>query len=267
VPGASLLEVCREVEAEIVSRGGQLAFPAQTSRNEIAAHYCPGPGDGTVYERGDLAKLDVGVHVDGWVVDTAVTVSVGGEPSALVDAVQAALAAAIAAAGPEVPVSRLAAAIARTVRERGYAPVRNLCGHGVGRWRVHCPPPIPNLPDGTRGSLPARGVVAVEPFATEGRGVVVESGEPQVFQLRPRGGSAVPGDPAVVEAIRALRGLPFSRRQLGHLGSDRIERTLEELSRTKRLISYPPLVEPRGQRVAQAEHSIFVSEAGVEILT
>jgi len=267
VPGASLLEVCREVEAEILGQGGQLAFPAQTSRNEIAAHYCPGPDDETVYERGDLAKLDLGVHVDGWVVDTAVTVCVGGDAAPLVDAVEAALAAAIEVAGPGVPVSRLGSVIARTIRDRGFTPVRNLCGHGVGRWRVHCPPPIPNLPDGTRSALPTRGVVAVEPFATEGRGLVAESGRPEVFQLRPRRGGSLPGDAGVAAAIEALNGLPFSRRQLGLFDREQVERSLRELGRAGRLISYPPLVEPRGRRVAQAEHSIFVSEAGVEILT
>jgi len=267
VPGASLLEVCSAVEAEILEQGGQLAFPAQTSRNEIAAHYCPGPDDETVYERGDLAKLDLGVHVDGWVVDTAVTVCVGGEAAPLVEAVEAALAAAIGVAGPAVPVSRLGSVIARTIRDRGFTPVRNLCGHGVGRWRVHCPPPIPNLPDGTRSTLPARGVVAVEPFATEGQGLVVESGWPEVFQLRPRRTGSLPGDPEIAAAIQALNGLPFSRRQLGGFERERVEGSLQELGRAGRLVAYPPLVEPKGRRVAQAEHSIFVSDAGAEILT
>ncbi len=97
VPGAALREVCEAVEDEIRRRGGALAFPAQTSRNQIAAHYCPSPEDGTLYEEGDLAKLDIGVHIDGWVVDTAVTVNVGGRaaPQRLVDAARAALEAAI----------------------------------------------------------------------------------------------------------------------------------------------------------------------------
>ncbi len=78
--GASLREVCQAVDDEIVRLGGQPAFPTQSSRNEIAAHYCPSPEDETRYADGDLAKLDVGVHLDGYVVDTATTVNVGDRP-------------------------------------------------------------------------------------------------------------------------------------------------------------------------------------------
>ena len=46
------------------------AFPAQTSRNECAAHYCSSPTDETVYEVGDVVKVDMGVHVDGWIADS-----------------------------------------------------------------------------------------------------------------------------------------------------------------------------------------------------
>ena len=60
-----------------IAAGGGLAFPVQSSRNHMAAHYCPWPDDPTAYQAGDLAKLDLGVHVDGWVVDTALTVNVG----------------------------------------------------------------------------------------------------------------------------------------------------------------------------------------------
>ena len=65
VAGAAVRDVCEAVERAIERRGGGLAFPVQSSRNSIAAHYCPSPEDETLYEDGDLAKLDVGVHVDG----------------------------------------------------------------------------------------------------------------------------------------------------------------------------------------------------------
>jgi len=133
--GAPLRDVCAAVEDEIHRRGGGLAFPVQTSRNAVAAHYCPSPDDATVYEAGDLAKLDLGVHLDGWVVDTALTVNVSDRPEgrALVEASRAALDDAIAAAGPGVPIRVLSEAISRAIRSRGFRPVRNLCGHGVGR--------------------------------------------------------------------------------------------------------------------------------------
>jgi methionine aminopeptidase len=71
----------------------------------------------------------------------------------------------------------------------------------------------------------------------------------------------------VVEAIRALGGLPFARRQLGAFPTAAVEETLGWLKRHGRLTSYPPLVEKSGRQVAQAEHTIYVSAERVEVLT
>ncbi|HEY6549463.1 MAG TPA: M24 family metallopeptidase, partial [Vicinamibacteria bacterium] len=137
--GARLRDVVEAVEDHIRKGGGQLAFPVQTSVNEVAAHDCPSPEDERTYAIGDIVKLDVGVHVDGYVVDTATTVAVGAAtPPPLVLAARAALEAALQVAGPNVPIWRLSAAIATTLRTFGVRPMRNLCGHHVGRYTVHC---------------------------------------------------------------------------------------------------------------------------------
>jgi methionyl aminopeptidase len=268
VAGARVRDVCEAVEAEIRRRGAEPAFPAQSSRNQVAAHYCPSPEDETAYGDGDLAKLDVGVHVDGYVVDTALTVNVGDAPwnRRLVSAARAALDAAIAAAGPGVEVRRLSAAIEKALRDFGTRPMRNLCGHGVGRWTVHCPPPIPNAPDDNGDRLEAGSVVAIEPFATDGRGIVAEEGEPEVFRLPPEK-QPRSGDPAVVAAIRGFRGLPFARRDLKALPRPSVEETLRALRGEGSLAAYAPLAEATGRVVAQAEHTIYVGPEGVEVLT
>lgn len=268
-PGASLREVCVAVEDEIHRRGGQLAFPVQSSRNQVAAHYCASPDDPTVYQSGDLAKLDLGVHLDGWVVDTALTVNVGDvrENQPLIEAAETALRAAIAAAGAGVPVRRLSEEIERSIRGRGLQPVRNLCGHGVGRFVVHCPPPIPNIAGNSTETLKSGSVVAIEPFATDGPGFVTEQGSAQVFRMDPAQGRDGAPYPDVVDAIRALEGLPFARRQLARFGEGAVEQTLAWLKRHGRLTAYPPLVERSGRPVAQAEHTIHVGNEQVEVLT
>lgn len=269
VAGARLLDVCSAVEDEIARLGGGLAFPVQTSRNEMAAHYCPAPDDQARYADGDLAKLDLGVHVDGWVVDTALSVCVGDHPvnARLVAATDAALRAAIAVAGPAVPVSRLSAEIEAAVRGHGFKVVRNIGGHGVGRWTVHGPPSIPNTPDAAASILEAGAVVAIEPFATAGSGLVAESGRAEVFQLDPRhpGDSAVPS--ALLVAMRGFRGLPFSRRQLGAFPTAAVEEALKVLAVVGALRAYAPLVEVSGRPVAQTEHTIAILADGIEVLT
>ena len=269
VAGARVRDVCAAVEDAILRRGGGLAFPVQSSRNAIAAHYCPSPEDETVYADGDLAKLDVGVHVEGWVVDTAVTVNVGGRASSqpLIDAARAALDAAIAEAAPGRAVRRLSAVIEATIRGRGFHPVRSLCGHGVGRWIVHCPPPIPNSPDDSSDRLEAGMVVAIEPFATDGAGRVLERGTPEVFRADGAPSSVPGGDPGVLAAIAEFNGLPFARRQLAGLDRGRVEETLRALAAARKLAAYPPLVDADGRRIAQAEHTVYVGIEGVEVLT
>ncbi|MCS3924374.1 methionine aminopeptidase [Methanosalsum natronophilum] len=71
--GASLLDVAEFVEKRTVELGGLPAFPCNISRNEEAAHATPSKNDSSVFEQ-DMVKLDMGVHVDGYIADSALTV-------------------------------------------------------------------------------------------------------------------------------------------------------------------------------------------------
>ncbi len=266
--GATIREVTEAVEAEIFRLGGQLAFPAQSSRNHVAAHYCSSPEDTTAYEEGDVVKIDLGAHVDGYVADTALTVDLSkkGEHAQLVDAARAALDAAIGAAGDGVRVSEIGRVISDTIRSRGFNPVVNLTGHGVGRYVVHCRPQIPNFPDGSNDRLKAGMVVAIEPFATDGRGMIDEKGVPQVFRMTRRPKKAKI-DLAILDVIESFHGLPFARRALREFPKETVEETLMELTRAGALVRYPPLVEAPGTYVAQWEHTLYIGEGGVEVLT
>lgn len=269
VAGARLRDVCDEVEMEIARRGAEPAFPVQTSRNDIAAHYCPAPDEETQYAEGDLAKLDIGVHIDGWVVDTALTVNVGDHPdkSRFVDATRAALDAAIAVATAGVTVRQLSVAIERTLHSYKLQPMRNLCGHGVGRYLVHTPPPIPNSPDGTEVFLPAHTVIAIEPFATDGHGLVSERGTAEVFRIDVARAALEGIDPRMAARLREFNGLPFARRQLREFPDEMVKHALETLRLRGEVTCYPPLVERGGRPVAQAEHTIYLGPERTEVLT
>jgi methionyl aminopeptidase len=267
--GRTLSAVRSAVEAEIARLGGGLAFPVQIAVNETAAHFCPAADDASAVADGDLAKLDIGVHIDGWVVDTAVTVNVGSRPErqALVDAAEAALQAALSAAGPGVPIHAVSQAIAAVLRSRGLRPVESLCGHGVGRWTVHCPPAVPNRPEGDpRTRLEADTVVAVEVFATQGDGRVEERGEAAIHRLDPLT-SAESSDPELLSVMRAFKGLPFAAHQLSGFPAERVAAAVAVLRAAGRLRSYRPLVDAGGAAIAQAEHTIYVHEDRVEALT
>lgn len=267
-PGARLEEVQLAVEELIRSRGAEPAFPAQISLDHVAAHDCCPPGDPRIFASSDIAKLDVGCHVGGLVADTAVTVDLRDGPgSPLVAAAREGLEAAIALARPGVSVGTLGAAIAGAIERRGFQPVTNLTGHGVGRFEIHCSPQVPNHPEKGGPTLQAGQAVAIEPFACTGRGWVRDEGEPQVFMLRRRPKSKDRIPLALERGLAGLRGLPFARRDLARfVGPEAVEDALAMLRSRSLLHLFPPLAEGPGVRVSQAEHTLlFLSDRAIVI--
>ena len=270
-PGAKLADVMDAAEDYILSKGAGIAFPAQTSRNHIAAHYCPAPGDQTVYSAEDVVKVDIGVEVDGYIADNAMSVYLGEKPfyKDMVQASVDALAVAIEGAGPGVKVNDLSRAIEKSIEAKGFKPVYNLTGHGVNRWTVHCAPSIPACPDRWNKAVLEPGmVIAIEPFATDGKGTVHEQGKSEIFMMvkEPRKFKGI--DERVWDVIEKMNGLPFARRYFEGIESEAIEGSLLRLQRTGCAMSFPPLVDPDSSvRVSQCEHTMIISESGVEVIT
>ena len=147
--GESLLDVTEKVEQKVLDLGAEFAFPPQISLNEIAAHYCADPNDETKFKEGDIAKLDVGVMIDGYIGDNALTVDLGDNEK-LVRASREALNKAIEIIKPGVTLSEIGKTIHDTITGYGFAPVRNLSGHGLDKYVFHDKPSIPNFDNGDR---------------------------------------------------------------------------------------------------------------------
>lgn len=268
-PGVAMRTILETVEEMIRERGAQPSFPAQSSRNEIAAHYCTSPDDPLVYQEGDCVKLDIGAHVDGYVVDTACTVDLSpdGRWASLIAATSDALQAVIEMARPGVAVGELGAVVGRTIVGAGFRPVRNLAGHGVGRWRVHQPPSIGNIATGDTTRLTEGMTVAVEPFASTGAGLVDELGVPEVFMLSGQPRRRRTFDEALLADIESWNGLPVARRYFVDHEPALVLDTIERLVRQGAMVAYPPLVEIEPGMVAQTEHTLYIGPDGAEVLT
>jgi len=268
-PGVEVRHILETVEGMIRERGGEPGFPAQSSRNHVAAHYCSAPGDTLCYEEGDCVKVDIGAHVEGYVADSATSVDLSPSErwTPLIRSSADALAAAIATIEKNVAVGDLGAAIERTIVGAGFQPVRNLTGHGLGRWKVHTPPQIPNYGERGGGILTEGMVFAIEPFASTGRGYIREEGKAEVFMMVRPPRKAKGLDRGVLKAIDSWRGLPIARRYFTHLDSEAVETTITKLARQGSLVRYPPLVEEEGVMVAQTEHTLYLGPEGVEVLT
>ena len=258
-----LIEVAEFVEGSIRSRGAQPAFPCNLSLNRMAAHFTPGPKDQSTFGE-SMVKLDIGVHVDGYIADAAVTVDLSGHPE-LVEASKAALDAAIELVSPGVNTAQLGVAIENAIAGYGFKPVANLTGHGLQRFSAHDEPIIPNKAIDQGMPLKEGDVIAIEPFATDGSGRISESSIVEIFGFSGRRPVRSPQAREVLrEIMEQYNTLPFARRWLTGV---RIDYSLAQLLRSGIIHSYPVLWEVESALVSQAEHTVIVLSEGCEVTT
>ncbi len=184
-PGITTAEL-DEVARRVIERDGARAAPrlvygfpgvACISVNDEAVHGVP--GERTLRE-GDLVKFDVTVELDGYFADAARTVPVGSvsdEASRLGECARAAFERAMGVARAGERLNAIGGAVEREVRTRGFAVVRELSGHGVGR-SIHEEPTVPNFFDPREKRRLTEGLVlAIEPIVTTGSGRVRTRGD------------------------------------------------------------------------------------------
>ncbi len=267
-PGAKLLEVTEKIEEFIVKEGGELAFPVNLSCNETAAHYAAKKEDDFVF-KDELVKLDVGVHVNGFIGDNACTVDLSGKYKNLVEASAEALEAAIKIIKPGVELGAIGEVIEETIKGKGFQPVRNLSGHGLGEYMTHTYPTIPNFDNNDGGKLEEDMVIAIEPFATDGAGMIKEQGVPEIFSMTEFKAMRVGFVRDILKFIqKKFKTLPFSKRSLLKKFSEpQINYTMKKLKEMEAIHEFAPLVERSGGFVSQAEHTLLVTEDGCEVLT
>ncbi len=180
-PGVTTAELDAIADEFIRSRGGSPTFkgyrgyPASicVSPNDMIVHGIPGPYE---LREGDVVSVDVGVTLGGFVADSAWTFPVGeisDEAERLLQACEAALEAGIEQARVGNRVGDISAAVQQVVESSGFAVVRALVGHGVGR-KMHEEPQIPNYGEPGSGPLLQKGMtLAIEPMINAGSPEIV----------------------------------------------------------------------------------------------
>ena len=261
--GASHLEVAEFAEDRIRGLGAEPAFPVNISIDEEAAHATPTPDDEATFGE-EMINLDIGVHVDGWLADTAVTVDLSGHAD-LAEAPGEALEAAIEVVEPGVETGEIGAEIESVIDGHGYNPVVNLTGHGLGHWEQHTEPNVPNRAVEQGIELEVGDVVAIEPFATDGSGKVNEGAHEEIYSLeREASVRNRQAREALEQIVEEFKTLPFARRWLE---TSRAEMALRRLEQKNVVHGYPVLQEDEGCLVSQREHTVIVTEGGCEVTT
>ena len=299
-PGIRLIDMCEEIENRnrlLVAENGLeagIGFPTGCSLNHVAAHYTPNSGDETVLKYGDVMKVDFGTQIDGRIIDCAWTVAFDPQFDDLLRTVQEATNTGIKAAGIDVRLGDVGAAI-QEVMEAGEVTIRgqthqikccrNLNGHSIAPFHIHGGKSVPivKTADGTR--MEEGEVFAIETFGSTGRGFVVEDGEtshyaknfyaPPNAQIRNamaqklyghinKTFSTLPWCRRWIErddgGSRAING-PTGAKQERYLGA------LKLLVDADLVTAYPPLCDVKGSYVAQYEHTILLRPTCVEVLS
>ena len=270
--GVKLLEVTNKVEAKIIEDGAGLAFPVNISINEVAAHFSPNYDDTMVFKTGDVVKLDVGAHVDGYIADTAITVEVETENyNDLIKASSDALDNILEFIKPGINLYEVGKIVEETIQLFDFRPIENLTGHSMKRYVLHTGMSVPNVYNKFYRAKPKEGdVLAVEPFATDGAGHVNAGDGSNIYicnesvnlkLLRNQKSRII-----FNKVKKKFKTLPFAQRWFDDSFSNS-DIMLRKLLFSGLIKQYPQLIDAKKGIVSQKEHTIILTKDGCEVIT
>ena len=268
-PKTRIIKICSTAEKKIREYGGVPAFPCNVSINHIAAHSTSPKGDKSEIPEFGLVKLDIGVHVDGYIADTALTIDIDGTLEGFIAATEDALSEAIACITPGIALGQIGATIEAVIKDYGLRPISNLSGHNLKRYNLHAGKQVPNIKKRGTPVVEVGEYYAIEPFATSGIGSVIDSDFVYIFANT---GLDKPLEGTTEKLRKYLREqygpLPFASRWIGTASKDfDVVSEIRNLISEKVIRGYPLQIEKKARPISQAEHTIFISEDGPVVLT
>jgi methionyl aminopeptidase len=265
---AKLLDVADKIEKKIEDKKAGIAFPVNVCLNDVAAHYAPKYNDETRIAKNDVVTIDLGVHIDGYIADTAYTIDLSGKYDKMLAANEAALEAALELVKPGASVSDIGAAVQKTLNDAGYKPIENLTGHEMEQYDLHAGIAVPNIKLTFDRKIEEDMVLAIEPFATDGVGRVVEARQAEIFSLQNLKPIRMKEARMLLDEIAERGKLPFAQRWYEKkINPVRMSLALNNLMSAGILTAHPVLHEKNKGIVSQFEHTIIVTADGGEVTT
>ncbi len=258
--GAHLVEIAEKIESKIIELGGKVAFPTNLSIDEIAAHYTPSYNDDKI--AAGLLKVDFGVHVDGWIADTAFSIDLeeDDENKQLIEASEAALDNAIKIIKKGTSLGMIGKTIQDTIESRGFSPIINLTGHEMKEYELHAGLTISNV-DNKKTEKIEEGLYAIEPFATVGSGKVQDGKPSGIYILMNERNIRNSEARKILNFItEEYKTLPFCSRWIVKKFGVAALFALKRLEDNGNLHQYPQLIESSRNKVSQAEHTVLVNK-------
>jgi len=293
-PGQTLLVIAEGIEDSVRALLGHagmepgdslkagMGFPTGLCLNHQVAHYTPNPGQkDVVLQQQDVMKVDFGVHINGWIIDSAFTMAFDHTYDNLLAGVKDATNAGIKTAGIDVRVSDVSAAIQEAMESyeveiRGKTfpvkPVRNITAHNIKHYRIHGGKSIPFVKNSDQTKMEEGEVFAIETFGTTGRGYLREDVGIYGYGLNHDAPLALSLPLASAKrlhtTIRENFGtLVFCRRYLDRLGLDKYLAGMNCLVSNGIVEPYQPLTDIKGSYSAQFEHTLLLRGMQKEVFS
>jgi methionyl aminopeptidase len=254
-----------------------IGFPTGLSLNEVAAHYSPynyevGVND-IYFKTKDILKIDFGVEVNGWIIDSAFTITYNHEYINLLTAVQEATNTGIKNCGIDVRIKEWSKDIEEVmssyeVNDKQVIPIETLGGHNIKKKIIHGGKFLPakylhHYPTELKFE---EGLYAIETFGSLGSGITIEKGENSLYAINPDFNQKIKDNKYFKlhkKLLKRFETLPFSSRYLLkdiYNLKEYNKKDLDYMVDNKILKQYPPLVDTKNGMTAQYEHTILLEE-------
>lgn len=245
-PGQTLTEIANGIEDSVrrlvghdgLSEGDAMiagmGFPTGLNIDEIAAHFSPNAGNKTVLQHNNVLKVDIGVHVNGRIVDSAFTMAFDPMYDDLLAAVKDAANTGVREAGIDVRLGELGGYIQETMESYEceingttypIKPISNIAGHTILSYSIHGNKSVPSVKTNDTTKMEEGDVFAIEPFGSTGNGRVYDQGEVSHYALRsdaPTVDLRLSSAKSLLKTIKKnFSTLPFCRRYLDRLGQEK----------------------------------------------
>ncbi|KAI0152877.1 methionine aminopeptidase 2-like protein [Xylariaceae sp. FL1272] len=291
-PGQTLTEIANGIEDSVrrlvghdgLSEGDAIVagmgFPTGLNLDHIAAHYSPNAGNKTVLQQSNVMKVDIGVHVNGRIVDSAFTMAFDPMYDNLLAAVKDATNTGVKEAGIDVRLGELGERIQEAMESYEceingttypVKSIRNLSGHTILHYSIHGTKSVPIVKSADTTKMEEGDVFAIETFGSTGNGYVHDEGEVSHYALKsdaPKVDLRLSSAKSLLNVIKKnFSTLPWCRRYLDRLGQEKYLLGLNNLVQSGIVEDYPPLVDKKGSYTAQFEHTILLRPNVKEVIS
>jgi methionyl aminopeptidase len=281
--GCDLFEIVKKIEtitkmlANDQGLNGGIGFPCGVSKDDCAAHYSPCKP--MILNEKSVYKLDFGTHVDGYIIDSAFSVTFNSELENLLKASYDATMTGIKMAGVDQIIGEWGEAVQEVMESyeveingKTYQvkPVRNLGGHNILPYKIHGGQLLLGIKNDNQSRMMNNTIYAIETFASTGDGWTnVREEECNLYALNASNSYPHLKFQSSKDVLREIntnyKTLPLVDRWFNNISG--YKTGIKELSNTGYLFRYTPLYDCKGSYTSQYEHTIFLTENGKENLS